>query len=211
MSGALLAAAALLAAPAAVQGSGAELAASAQQSSSERSAGQPSSGRADAQGAEPAAKPVAAFEIGHELDGPARVGEPLTVRLTLRPREAIDDVTVRVAADARLDVTGPELLTAASATAEAPAEWAVTVVPRDEGRLRLRVHGEGVIDGRRQARSVVVPIPVSGQGSGDAAQGRDASKQGAGDAAEESARARDASGDDDAERVIRLPSSAPER
>jgi hypothetical protein len=110
-------------------------------------------------------KPVAAFGLDYAIEGVAEVGAPLVLRVSLRPRSRVEDVTVRVLADEALyiDAAGT-VFTAAAVTADAPAEWAVEVVPTREGRFLARIHVEGSIDGVRQAGSVAAPIRVAGAG-----------------------------------------------
>ena len=106
-------------------------------------------------------KPVAAFAIDYEVRGTPTVGVPLEVQVSLRPQTAVSDVTVRLSADPGLQIASPETtLSAPSAEQDAPAEWLLSVVPLEDGVLRLRLYAEGTISGMRQGRSLIIPIRV---------------------------------------------------
>jgi hypothetical protein len=111
-----------------------------------------------------AGKPVAPFSIRYQILGAPAVGQPLEVRITVRPSIPMTDLELEAAGDASLDVAASDAKQSApSATREAPAEWSVSVVPRDVGTLQLKITVDGIIDGNRQARSLVVPIRLQGQ------------------------------------------------
>jgi hypothetical protein len=120
-----------------------------------------------------AGKPVAPFGVRSDVVGTPSVGQPVEVRITVRPSLPMTELELEAAGDASLDVAAADARQSApSATRESPAEWSVSVVPRDAGTLRLKVTVDGVIDGERQARSIVVPIRVAGQAAqGDASGG----------------------------------------
>ncbi|HEU4618611.1 MAG TPA: hypothetical protein VFV10_11240 [Gammaproteobacteria bacterium] len=114
-----------------------------------------------------AGKPVAPFSVDHELLAAPAVGVPLEVRITVRPQVPMSALELEAVGDSTLEVAGADAQQSApSAAAGAPAVWSVTVVPRDEGALQLKITIDGVIDGVRQARSVVVPIRVGAAGPG---------------------------------------------
>ncbi|HEX7080842.1 MAG TPA: hypothetical protein VF329_07510 [Gammaproteobacteria bacterium] len=156
-----------------------------------------------------AGKPVAAFGIEHELGGRPVLGVPLEVRVTLRPQTVVGDVTVELSADSGLQIDPRDaVLSAASASRDAPAEWVVTVLPLADGVLRLRLFAEGIVDGARQGRSVVVPIRV-GSAKADGRSGDEANGRPGSEAVEPAEGAEpDASGRED-QPLIRLPAVDP--
>jgi hypothetical protein len=75
------------------------------------------------------------------------------------------DLALDAAGGASLEVAPADAKQSApSAGRNAPVEWSVSVVPRDEGELQLKITVDGGIEGVRQARSIVAAIRVGGQG-----------------------------------------------
>ncbi|HEX5418623.1 MAG TPA: hypothetical protein VFY39_01355 [Gammaproteobacteria bacterium] len=108
-------------------------------------------------------KPVAPFALEYRLAGAPAVGQPLEITLTVRPRSPMSELELHAAGESALQVNAESAeQTAASATAEDPAVWSVTVVPQQEGVSYLKLTASGIIAGRRQARSIAVPIRVGG-------------------------------------------------
>ena len=115
-----------------------------------------------------AGKPVAPFSVEADVLGPVAIGVPVDVGISVSSRTPLDDVEVRVSPDSTLSVEpGDLVLHAASASPDEPAEWRITVVPLAEGAHRLRLFGEAVVGGVRQARSTVATIRV---GTGNAVE-----------------------------------------
>lgn len=128
-----------------------------------------------------AGKPVAPFDVRGKVVGTPAVGQPLEVRITVRPSLPMTDLVLEAAGEGSLAIpAGDSRQSAPSATREAPAEWTVSAVPQEAGNLRLKVTVDGVIDGARQARSIVVPIRVGVQaGQGGASDGKSEAKSSA--------------------------------
>ncbi len=106
-----------------------------------------------------AGKPVAPMAVDHALLGTPAVGQVLEVRITVRPQGGMTDLRLQATGSDGLQVEAADAVqTAASAAPDAPAVWTVRVVPLAVGAAQLKLTADGVIDGRRQARSVVVPI-----------------------------------------------------
>jgi hypothetical protein len=149
---------------------------------------------AEVASAEVAGKPVAPFSVRTEVVGTPAVGQPLEVRIIVRPSVPVTDLVLDAAGDASLEVAAADAKqTAPSATRGAPAEWSVSVVPRAAGELRLKITVDGVIEGVRQARSIVAPIRVTEQtgveqgaleGAGSAAESAGASDAASAETAE---------------------------
>ena len=159
--------------------------------------------------AQPAAgKPVAPFAIEHGLDAPPRLGVPLEISLTLRPRMPVEAVDLMLSADEGLALdASDERLTAPAAAPDAPAEWRIAVLPLAEGVQRLRVYAEAAVGGQRQGRSTVITLRV-----GAAAEAVRYAKEGASPSAaakslEPDRSSGDGTGRDGERRMIRLPSS----
>lgn len=109
-----------------------------------------------------AGKPVAPFEIEHELSGKPTVSVPLDVRIVFRPQMPADEIELQLSADEGLALNPvDETLTARAAGPDAPAEWHVVVVPLMDGVQRLRVYAEASVGGERQGRSIVIPIRIA--------------------------------------------------
>jgi hypothetical protein len=133
--------------------------------------------------AEVLGKPVAPFSVRTQVLGMPSVGQPLEVRVVVRPSVPVTDLVLDAAGDASLEVAGSDARQSApSATPSSPAEWTVSVVPLEEGELRLKITVDGLIDGVRQARSIVAPIRVGAQGASD--KGASTGAPGAGAAAD---------------------------
>lgn len=144
-------------------------------------------------------KPTAAFSLTAEAIGPPRVGVPVTLRITVRPHAALEDIEVQIAADAglSLDPAG-QAVQAASADPSHAAEWQITAVPVEAGTHRLRLFGTAQQGGERHARSVVATIRVE--------PGTPAARDSAARSASPERRAEEADADAaDGQRVIRLP------
>jgi hypothetical protein len=106
-------------------------------------------------------KPQAPIEFDFELLGTPALGQPLAIRIDARTRNE----------EAKVDVTlgGSGLLWVAAEAAEWRGESArnktrsgrtIEVVPLADGPLHLDVLLQVSIDGRRQSRSVAIPIQV---------------------------------------------------
>jgi hypothetical protein len=133
----------------------------------------PGESASEAFGAE---KPVAPFALDYRLAGAPALGQPLEVTLTVRPQSPMSDLELHASGESALEVNADSAeQTAASATPKDPAVWSVTVVPQQEGVSYLKLTAPGVIGGRRQARSIAVPIRV-GEAGGKASSTESAPK-----------------------------------
>ncbi len=119
-----------------------------------------------------AGKPVAPIAIDHAILGAPAVGRVLEIRITVRPQGTMTDLRLQAAGGDALQVEAADAVQrTASAAADAPAVWTVRVVPLATGVAQLKLTADGVIDGRRQARSIVVPIRTGAAAKTPAAAG----------------------------------------
>jgi hypothetical protein len=106
-------------------------------------------------------KPLPPIAISYEMLGEPRVGQPLEIRVTMRSQVVLTEVSVDVRGDERL-VLVPE--TRNRNVARVPSGEAmirtVTVTPLLDGALHVSVLVRAEINGRAQARSVLIPIQV---------------------------------------------------
>ena len=108
-------------------------------------------------------KPLPPIDVDYAIVGVPTVGQPLEIELRTRAPAALAAVNLALSGSERLQVPAEvaQLRLAFSAANERRVET-IRITPMAPGRHYLSILAEADIGGRRQARSVTIPIDVGG-------------------------------------------------
>ncbi len=108
-------------------------------------------------------KPLPPIDVDYAIVGVPTVGQPLEIELRTRAPAALAALNLALSGSERLQVPAEvaQLRLAFSAANERRVET-IRITPMALGRHYLRILAEADIGGRRQARSVTIPIDVGG-------------------------------------------------
>jgi hypothetical protein len=107
------------------------------------------------------AKPTAPIDIRYELRGVPQAGQPLEIRVSSRSRLDLSEVSMQVQGDERVFISPRS---GDRNRAQLPRNEAmvrtVMVTPLVNGVLQVRILVQAEVNGKIQARSMIVPITV---------------------------------------------------
>lgn len=108
-------------------------------------------------------KPLPPIDVDYVIVGVPTVGQPLEIELRTRAPASLAALSLALSGSERLQVPADvaQLRLAFSAANERRVET-IRITPMAPGRHYLNILAEADIGGRRQARSVTIPIDVGG-------------------------------------------------